>query len=157
MGLLRFLKSGYGVISILVTLSGIATLPSSLETIGRWLTGVPIILQVAVPLYWLILLGLVIGVLGYFRVEKSTPSSILDVPDARQIVLLCEECQDAETLREEYDDWQDERNVTVVGGMTFADVLKALEKEGHIERDVWGKWCAKEKSIETIKQYYGES
>jgi hypothetical protein len=87
------------------------------------------------------------------RAESQSECS-LDLQDARRIALLCQTPRTTDFLRQQYDYWQRQSSVVVLGGFHFNDYMSMLEKEGHlVYRD--NMWHVTYTAIEYLAKYHG--
>ena len=119
-----------------------------------------------IPIYYVILLA--IGcVVSYFTIKlmylgvrrlarrMAMRKSILDLNYGRRIATLCQTPRTADFLRQQYDNWESQSHVLVIGGLSFDDYLKRLDNEGFLEYSN-GKWQSTRKALEYIAKYHGD-
>ena len=108
-----------------------------------------------IPIYYAILFILAcIVIYSAISYGKRRKSCILDLEDGRKIAILCQTPRTTDFLRQQYDYWQRQSGVVVLGGYGFDDYIKRLEKEGFLQY-VDGKWQVTTKALEYIKKYHG--
>jgi hypothetical protein len=109
----------------------------------------------SVPAYQVVLIIVAVSILSLAVLRfKRHRSNILDLEDARRIALLCQTPQTTEYLRQQYDYWQSQSHVVVIGGYNFDDYIKQLENQGYLKYQN-GKWEATQKALDYIKKYHG--
>jgi len=115
-----------------------------------------VFLSASVPLYYVILLLVLLMVVIYIaeRIRKRW-TSILDLSYGRKIASLCYKPRTTEFLKQQYDYWESQRSGIVIGGYSFDDYLKKMEKEGYLTYS-YGKWEVTAKALEYILKYHGE-
>jgi hypothetical protein len=88
------------------------------------------------------------------KAVENESGNILDLVDARKIALLCQAPRATEYLRQQYDYWQSQSDFVVLGGYSFDDYMKLLEKEGFLMYQA-GKWKVSQEALDYIAKYHG--
>jgi hypothetical protein len=160
--LLNVIKSLWKIFVVFfVILGGLA----SLQTIGlsddllnilnsAWMY----FISIEIPLYSFFLFAIVFFI-GFYSLRKfwvrHKEGSILDLPKARRVVLLCQTPQTTAFLRSDYEEQERRSSVVVLGGYNFDDYMKRLEKEGYLVYKE-GKWHSTPKALDVIVRYHGD-
>ena len=142
------------IVAVFVILGGLASLQTLglLGNLGALIT-LPF---VAIPIYIVTILVVVLIAIFVAASKLKKRDSILVLEDARRLVLLCQTPQATSFLRSNYDAWQRESNVVVLGGLNFDDYMRDLERQGYLEY-VDGQWLATRKAIRIIARYHGDA
>jgi hypothetical protein len=139
-----------GIITSLLQISG---------TVDFWgLLVLPLnaFLITEIPIYYAVLFVTTCVMLYYFvrRLRNKYKSCILDLNYGRKIALLCQIPRTTDFLRQQYNYWESQSSVTVIGGYGFDDYMKRLEKESFLVY-ANGKWQVTIKALEYISKYHG--
>ena len=154
------IKTVWGVIVVLSVILGlIASILQLSGTVDFWtLLFLPIytLLITETPIYHAILFVAVVIIVLYFAVKlrRRGKSCILDLEDGRKIAILCQTPRTTDFLRQQYDFWQRQSGVVVLGGYNFDDYMKRLEREGFLEY-INGQWRVTQKALAYIVKYHG--
>lgn len=114
------------------------------------------------PLYYFVLVALLTIVVFFILFRRKTKmvsskSNVLDLEDGRRLAILCMTPRTTNYLKTQYDEWQRESHVVVLGGYNFDDYMRLLEKQSHINyNDESGKWSVSPESLTYIEKYHGE-
>lgn len=114
------------------------------------------LLTSSIPVYQAVLIIVIVGILCFvvlkFRIQRS---NILDFENARRIAMLCQTPRTTDYLRQQYNYWQSQSNVVVIGRYGFDDYIKRLEKQGYLKYRN-GKWEVTQEALDYIKKYHGD-
>jgi hypothetical protein len=109
----------------------------------------------SVSFFYVVLIIVVILMVSYsliwFREHRS---NILDFDYGRRIAILCQTPRTTDYLREKYEEWKSRSGAIVIGGYTFDDYMKRLEKQSYL-RYRNGKWDVTDKALDYIEKYHG--
>jgi hypothetical protein len=114
------------------------------------------VLYVPAPLaaaFVIAILILVIFVLVRIIAGKKS-ESILDHQYGRRIAVLCQNPRDTAYLKQQYEIWERQSRVVIIGGYQFNDFLNLLQKQGYLKYSN-GAWQSTSKAAKELKKYHG--
>ncbi|MCL5877971.1 MAG: hypothetical protein M1540_09195 [Candidatus Bathyarchaeota archaeon] len=134
-------------------------------TIDLW-TPISAFLATNILLILVLIIIILIVILTYILVrvkmhsnlikKESHSECILDLKDAKRIAILCQTPRTTEFLRQQYDYWQSQSSVLVLGGYGFDNYMKDLEKQGFLEYNQNGTWKTTQTALAYITKYHGK-
>ncbi|MCW4008180.1 MAG: hypothetical protein NWF09_05790 [Candidatus Bathyarchaeota archaeon] len=150
----RLWKIVLAIGTILGIIVSLLTIFDALGKVAFWAT-LNNFLTSSVSVYVVLVLLPVIVILIYSvgRIRKRE-SCILDFEDARHIAILCQTPRTTDFLRQQYDYWQRQSRVVVLGGYGFDDYMKRLEKQDFLKYQN-GTWQVTQKALDYIAKYHG--
>jgi hypothetical protein len=156
----KWYNSVWKIIVVLSVLFGL--LASALQVFGAvdfWnLLIVPlyILLTSSVSAYYVVLLIIVIAILAIVVLRfRGYRKNILDFRYGRWIAELCQTPRTTDYLRGKYEEWESRSRSVVMGGYSFDDYMKRLEKQGYLKYRN-GKWEVTDKALDYIEKYHGD-
>ena len=89
------------------------------------------------------------------EINKGTKDySTLDLTDAKKIIKFCITPRKTSEIRSSYDHWKRNSGVLILGGFSFDDYIRNLEKEGFLISEN-GMWHSTHEALDYIEKYHG--